>query len=60
MDAEYHQLLRLSRNPHYRLSEKQKQKLREFDNDPVVLFGIVPTHQNTFETHKTQVKKLPK
>ncbi len=55
---EYHALLKLSRNPHYKMNEKQKRKLAEYENDPVVLFGIVDTHSNTFEQHPTKVKKV--
>jgi len=54
----YHALLKLKNNPHYRLSDKQKRQLAQYENDPVVLFGIVEKHDNTFEQHKVKVRKI--
>lgn len=54
---EYHALLKLKRNPHYKMSEKQIKELSQYENDPVVLFGIVEPHSNTFEQHHTKIKK---
>lgn len=54
----YHALLKLKNNPHYKLNESQKRQLAEYENDPIVLFGIVPKHENTFEQHKVKVKKI--
>jgi len=55
---DYHALLKLRRNPHYKMNEKQLAKLAEYERDPMVMFGIVETHPNTFNTHKTRVKKV--
>ena len=56
----YHELLKLKRNPHYKLSDKQKKELAQYENDPVVLFGIVEPHNNKFEQHPVKVKKYGK
>lgn len=53
----YHALLRLKQNPHYKLSEKQKKQLAEYETQPVVLFGIVEKNDNTFAQHNTKVVK---
>lgn len=58
MDAEYHALLKLKRNPHYKLNAKQLAKLAEYERDPIVLFGVVETHDNTFEQHNVKVRKI--
>lgn len=54
---EYHALLKLKRNPHYKMNEKQKKKLAEYENDPIVLFGQVEKHENTFVQHPVKVRK---
>lgn len=53
----YHELLKLRNNPHYKMSAKQTKQLADFENDPVVLFGIIEPHNNTFEQHNVKVKK---
>lgn len=53
----YHALLKLKRNPHYKMNQKQIEELAKYENDPVVLFGVVEKHENTFEQHPVKVRK---
>jgi DNA-binding PadR family transcriptional regulator len=48
----------LSKNPHYKLTPKQKEELAE--RKPMVEFGVPNLHNNTFEKHETETKKKRK
>ncbi len=58
MDTEYHALLKLKRNPHYKMNAEQIAKLAEYEQTPTVMFGMVDTHENTFKQHNVKVKKI--
>jgi len=48
-------LLRLERNPHYKLSAKQKAELAQLRKKPMVPFGKVPTHNQGINIHDNKV-----
>lgn len=52
-------LEKLSTNPHYKMSSKQKNQLAVLKRDqrPVVEFGVPNYHDNEPELHNTKVKK---
>ena len=50
-------LLRLSRNPHYKLSDEQKRRLAEINKKPMVEFGVPPIHNKAINMHDTTLSK---
>lgn len=50
-------LERLKKNPHYKMTPKQEEELAYMEKTPMVSFGKVPTHDNSFDKHKVKVKK---
>jgi len=46
-------LERLARNPHYKLSAKQKEELAKIDRKPMVEFGVPPIHNTDLPIHET-------
>lgn len=37
---------KLKKNPHYKLSEKQKKEAEKLENEPMITFGKLPLHPN--------------
>lgn len=46
-------LERLARNPHYKLSAKQKEELAKIDRKPMVEFGVPSIHNTDLPIHET-------
>ena len=55
-DAEYTTLQNLMQNPHYKLSDKQKRAMAEYERTSIVTFGAVPVADNTLPTHPVKIK----
>lgn len=53
-------LKRLSQNPHYKLSAKQRAQLAEEERDPMVTFGEVPRQFGEVPLHKTSPERKVK
>ena len=51
-------LKNLSKNPHYKLSDKQKRQLAEYDRKPMIEFGVMNKHDNTRNIHDTGRTKI--
>jgi hypothetical protein len=54
MDAET--LEKLKNNPHYKMSAKQKEELRQLERKPMVEFGVPPVHNTSFG-HEVEMEK---
>ena len=52
-----HTLKQLAKNPHYKLSDKQKAELATEDRKPMVTFGSVDKHSNKLPVHQTGQRK---
>lgn len=39
-------LEKLKQNPHYKLSQKQKEELNDKEINPMIEFGVPPVHQH--------------
>lgn len=46
-------LERLAKNPHYKLSAKQKEELARHKRKPMVEFGVPPIHNTDLDIHET-------
>ncbi len=46
-------LKQLAKNPHYKLSAKQKAELDAVERKPMVTFGSLNTHSNDLPLHNT-------
>ena len=53
-------LKNLSKNPHYKLSDKQKRQLAEYDRKPMIEFGVMNKHNNKMPIHSTGQTKRKK
>lgn len=50
-------LERLKKNPHYKLTPEQEAEYEKMTKSPMVTFGKVPKHNNSFDKHKVEVEK---
>jgi len=46
-------LLKLKNNPHYKLSDKQKAFLNEYERKPMIEFGLPKLHNQSFPKNDT-------
>ncbi len=53
-------LKKLQRNPHYKLSDKQKKELRDAERKPIKSFGSPETHNAEIPKHEVKVKRSRK
>lgn len=49
---------KLMKNPHYKLSAKQRQDLADQQRDEMIEFGVPPLHRSGFETHQVQYSPM--
>jgi hypothetical protein len=50
-------LLKLKKNPHYKMSREQKISLSNLTRRPMIEFGSLPKHDNTLNIHSGLKKK---
>ena len=55
---DYQTLKKLSQNPHYKLSPKQRVALDGYERPKMVQFGEPEINDNTFSQHEVKLKKI--